>query len=686
MSDEDGLVERLVRGIADGEQVTLFAGSGLTAAAVPRAAGLLQLADRYAVERGESTNLPWALAHAREELGADAGTLATYLAYRRVFADRVSGAEFDVVAQEAVLEAYSPADRATSPVAHRGRWQRVDRRLGERVENDHDAWRLPPGVEAVGRLLAELPEEFGNRILTTNFDPLVEIAIRRAGGYATSLPLGPDGKLARYRVADDSVRVYHLHGYWRPTADLDGQRLLHAPEPLLHRQAGLAARVADLVLGDVVCVVGYSGWDELFVEALRQLADERQVSVVWALRRPGPDADEALRARLGVDVTFFHGVDTDHLLPRLANRLGIPAAPRPTVSRYRHRHAEWERELLSQPYARPPAELLPLLGQLDRRFGWRPGWAGEPRAPSLLFWPVRLRPRASLIHAVQAMVAGALAARGADVVVCLDDFGVADRAAVSQRFQADLLRWCRGAAGLSGDAAGISPRFVSLEEFVEHPSDVDGTALLRPTTPWAVAREFYGEHNPSLYRLLVAARIVPDVPPRELASQAGAIVQALLHREANRLLTPLTVWAYLNHLLVGRATGDVMTLGGHDERAFWEQWREVFHVGVNQLYSPRIKALNSESRMLRWTTVAELREAMERACALPRWDADGHYLPWLVQNALLLPRYLAGEEVPTVRRYRLDSWAAVRAAIRHGVPVLDLLAEEVSRLYLGPEG
>ena len=53
-----------------------------------------------------------------------------------------------------------------------------------------------------------------------------------------------------------------------------------------------------------------------------------------------------------------------------------------------------------------------------------------------------------------------------------------------------------------------------------------------------------------------------------------------------------------------------------------------------------------------------------------------------MQNALLLPTYLTGAPVPTIGRFRLDSWESVRAAVRDDPAHLTVIAELVSELYL----
>jgi hypothetical protein len=378
---------------------------------------------------------------------------------------------------------------------------------------------------------------------------------------------------------------------------------------------------------------------------------------------------------------FYEDVDSDRVFTRVADRLELPAAADLATSHHRQRHPGWEFELVSQHDSRPPENSLYLLRQLEWRFNWGIEWTGEEQAPTLLFWPVRLRPQASLIHAVQALAAGALAKRGVRLVVCLDDVGLSHRHEYAVRFRTAVVRWMRRID------PGAEPGFSSLADFIDDRSrrsgSTDPETLLRPVDPWQVAQAFYGQRNPSLYSVLAAMKVVPNVPLHDLEQHAATIVHALLSKDANRLLTPLTIWSFLHQILCTEATPNVMTLGGRDERLFWQQWRDTFHLGVNQLYNPHIKSLTNKSEMISWAGVEYLWQHLARACRLPGWDQDGRYIPWLLQNGLLLPTYLAEEEPPEAGGYRLDSWASFRAALDADAPVLEVLADHVSELFLG---
>ena len=72
-----------------------------------------------------------------------------------------------------------------------------------------------------------------------------------------------------------------------------------------------------------------------------------------------------------------------------------------------------------------------------------------------------------------------------------------------------------------GLARGREPEFVSLSQFIrEQQENRSAEQLLRPVDPWTVAREFYGDHNPSLYSVLAAIKAVPNVAQHELEANA----------------------------------------------------------------------------------------------------------------------------------------------------------------------
>ncbi len=91
----------------------------------------------------------------------------------------------------------------------------------------------------LGQLIATYPETVGKVVLTTNFDPLIEVSIARHGGafYRTVLPM--DGNLGQ--TVGTGTHVVHLHGYWH------GYDTLHTTHQLRQERPELRRSLARLV-------------------------------------------------------------------------------------------------------------------------------------------------------------------------------------------------------------------------------------------------------------------------------------------------------------------------------------------------------------------------------------------------------------------------------------------------------
>ena len=114
-------------------------------------------------------------------------------------------------------------------------------------------------------------------IITTNFDPLVEVAIRDGGGQPSPLALDSDGTI----MAGDAsgiVDVLHVHGYWRRGDTL------HTVAQLTVDRPQLAGAIREALRGCLVAVVGYGGWKDAFTNTLVERVRENNplgMEVLW---------------------------------------------------------------------------------------------------------------------------------------------------------------------------------------------------------------------------------------------------------------------------------------------------------------------------------------------------------------------------------------------------------------------
>ena len=134
------------------------------------------------------------------------------------------------------------------------------------LEDAIAVWLLPRAVDLLGSLLVAHPQAFGNTVLTTNFDPLIEVSILKHGGqrYRTVLP--DDGYLEQ--TVSEGTHVIHLHGYWWGFDTLHTQQQLGRPRPRLKRS------LARVVESSTIFVIGYGGWDDVITQTLMDIVSD----------------------------------------------------------------------------------------------------------------------------------------------------------------------------------------------------------------------------------------------------------------------------------------------------------------------------------------------------------------------------------------------------------------------------
>jgi hypothetical protein len=215
------------------------------------------------------------------------------------------------------MHAYSKADPTERPTLE----------SMDTAEADVKGWNLSAGVAALGRIWTGLPDERRGPILTTNFDPLVEIGIRRSGGSATPYVQIDDSSFLRnMRVQTGSTSVVHLHGFWREGATQ------HTPEELELGRPVLAAALRALLQTHTLLIMGYGAWNDVVTRQLLATVREdtqRELDVLWALHESGDALQHALAQsptmqelrKAPSNVVFYEGIDVETLLPELERRL-----------------------------------------------------------------------------------------------------------------------------------------------------------------------------------------------------------------------------------------------------------------------------------------------------------------------------------------------------------------------------
>lgn len=158
-----------------------------------------------------------------------------------------------------------------------------------KLEREPSAWRIPIAIVSLARLLSHQPPLRGLAAycLTTNFDPMIEVALRSVGATPRIHLAGEDGALdSPVDVQDRTPTVVRLHGDWLR------DKALHTSVVTQKKRSELATTLRKLVAERHLVVLGYSGSDPQLIDVLVQLASSRTDSpsrVTWLFHQRRQD-------------------------------------------------------------------------------------------------------------------------------------------------------------------------------------------------------------------------------------------------------------------------------------------------------------------------------------------------------------------------------------------------------------
>ncbi|MFE2532564.1 SIR2 family protein [Streptomyces sp. NPDC059371] len=319
IGDQDLLKDKIVwkvRNPDNDQRISFVVGSGLTRGPVPGVAEYVRKFRRNLDTSEARTRFDTSVAGTK---GAEAYQRAA--AYIELSKDRNF---LTRLVRLGVLQACTGLSSATKNRLVRNEIELAD------LELDPSIWNLTPGVESFGELLVNIPRERRGIVLTTNFDPLIEVAVRKAGGQARSQWLEGDGRIAPWNMHNE-IHVIHMHGFWSQGNTLHTEWQLTRPRPVLE------GSVRDALTNSFALVCGYGGWKDTFTRSLLDRVREQndlRMEYAWSWHSTLDESDFSygIRAELKNIGSVFHyaGVDLNSFFPDLAaevKRLSGSAGP-----------------------------------------------------------------------------------------------------------------------------------------------------------------------------------------------------------------------------------------------------------------------------------------------------------------------------------------------------------------------
>jgi len=332
--DEDDLIDRLIHAYRENEKNVVFiVGSPLVAPSgeskgvsdVVQIVNLIRA--EFANDKNSSSKLDGELASTSQQ---------PYQSAFEFLLGRRGPAKANQIIRRAVLSARSqPGDFCSDKIS--------DEKMLQDLEGDNDGWALSPGVRALGIICNRHKKTFGNYVLTTNFDPLIEISVKSDGGDVFRSVTHSDGNISQ--AAGTGVHVVHLHGYWR------GSDTLHTPAQLTQPRPQLKNSLSALVKNSLVVVVAYGGWDDVITDALSSAVsdDTSYPEIAWTFYSDSSQDIEARNDTLieklqpGISrgrVSMYKGINCHQFFPSLKDGLeavdaeathAVPGSPKVTV-------------------------------------------------------------------------------------------------------------------------------------------------------------------------------------------------------------------------------------------------------------------------------------------------------------------------------------------------------------------
>ena len=236
-----------------------------------------------------------------------------------------------------VLQAYTGYSDYVTPA--QGAPSEEQREACRQLEQNLDDWELPRGVIGLATYLRWIVDNRKKRpggktgaiqVVTTNYDPLVEIACKRFGVDVAAHSISHD---AQPQALACEVQVWHVHGSWWDAT-------LHGAEALSRYRDALKQALQPRMNDALICILGFGCWQDLVLTSIAStfgLLDGKG-EVLWSFFEADGQQitdnyqeplERLMSTRAFGQVRLFRGVDPHDWGESIVSELqvAVPAVP-----------------------------------------------------------------------------------------------------------------------------------------------------------------------------------------------------------------------------------------------------------------------------------------------------------------------------------------------------------------------
>lgn len=143
----------------------------------------------------------------------------------------------------------------------------MKRAMSKARDSVTNEWVIPKTILDIAQLINKNILRVNN-IITTNFDPLLEEALKSGDRRVACAVVDGDTDIESVTAyGEDQINVIHLHGFWEGDT-------MHTPNQLSAVRGKIKSALKNILQNSKLYIVGYGGWDDIFTLSLEEIIDE----------------------------------------------------------------------------------------------------------------------------------------------------------------------------------------------------------------------------------------------------------------------------------------------------------------------------------------------------------------------------------------------------------------------------